>query len=343
MSGNSSRRRSQTAPIVWSSPARRVLGHGRHRRRNVIRYLPIWTSSSSSSTALSIRRLFTNVPLRLPRSRIVKTLALAGQLRVAARDRDVVQEDVALGRAADEGAVADRLEALAGPAAARADDERRPVDARPAPASISSGPKLIGRLTGRVAHEQRPAARAVRRRLGTLEAALGAVDVAHPPPPRIDPRSSGSTWSPPRVRFVRSARMMSICACITRRLSEMSSSSFSSRADLGPELVVVQTGEIERLELRLQRQVAGALEDRPLEGGRRRRVKAPCRDLRLQARRSLGAEDVDAPVEDAAAAGDLVLRLFDLREQRRKLVVRQRLEVRERFHGCLSVGDSCSA
>ena len=192
MSGNSSRRRSQTAPIVWSSPARTGVGHGRHRRRNVIRYLPIWTSSSSSSTALSIRRLFTNVPLRLPRSRIVKTLALAGQLRVPARDRDVVEEDVALGRAADEGAVADRLEALAGPAAARADDERRPVDAVRRCVDLVRA-QAHGRLTCRVAHEQRPAACAVRRRLGTLKAALGAVDVAHPPPPRIDPRSSGST------------------------------------------------------------------------------------------------------------------------------------------------------
>ena len=48
-------------------------GKCRHRRRNVILYLPIWTSSSSSRTLLSIRRLLTNVPLRLPRSRIVNT------------------------------------------------------------------------------------------------------------------------------------------------------------------------------------------------------------------------------------------------------------------------------
>ena len=164
MSGNSSRRRSQTAPIVCRSRGRARFGDGRHRRRNVIRYLPIWTSSSSSSTLLSIRRLLTNVPLRLPRSRIVNTFAVADELGVPARDRDVVEEDVALGRAADQRPVADRLEALPRPAAAGADDERRPVDAlavarrraRPGRGSASSRRRSRARAAPRSASSTSP-------------------------------------------------------------------------------------------------------------------------------------------------------------------------------------------
>src|SRR4029077_3420800 len=46
-----------------------------HRWRNVSRYLPICTSSSSSRTTDSMRFRFTYVPLRLPRSRIVNMSA----------------------------------------------------------------------------------------------------------------------------------------------------------------------------------------------------------------------------------------------------------------------------
>src|SRR5262249_15708839 len=42
-----------------------------HRFRNVSRYLPIWSSSPSSSSAASTRFRFTNVPLRLPWSSIL--------------------------------------------------------------------------------------------------------------------------------------------------------------------------------------------------------------------------------------------------------------------------------
>src|SRR6185437_16928171 len=45
-------------------------GCGHQCRRNVSRYLPIWISSPSSSSAVSTRRRLTNVPLRLPRSSI---------------------------------------------------------------------------------------------------------------------------------------------------------------------------------------------------------------------------------------------------------------------------------
>ena len=102
-------------------------GGRRHRRRKVRRYLPICTSSSSSRSVDSIRFLFTNVPLRLPRSLIVNALVVADELRVAPRDGHVVEEDVALGRAADQRALAGGEEALPRSAAARADDERRPL------------------------------------------------------------------------------------------------------------------------------------------------------------------------------------------------------------------------
>src|SRR5688500_8086307 len=58
-----------------------------HRRRKVRRYLPIWTSSSSSSSPLSIRRRFTNVPFRLPRSLIVN---LSPSRRISACLRETV-------------------------------------------------------------------------------------------------------------------------------------------------------------------------------------------------------------------------------------------------------------
>ena len=76
-------------------------------------YLPICTSSPSSSFALSTRRRFTYVPLRLPSSSIVKPSAAVCDHGVAARDGDVVEEDVALGRAPERGAVALEGERLA--------------------------------------------------------------------------------------------------------------------------------------------------------------------------------------------------------------------------------------
>ena len=91
------------------------------------------------------------------------------------------------------------------------------------------GPEAQRRFADALAHQERPAAGAIRSRLGALKAALRAVDMTHWPPPRIDPRSPASTCSPALDRFARSAVMMSICACITRRLREMSSSSVSRR------------------------------------------------------------------------------------------------------------------
>ena len=98
-------------------------------------------------------------------------------------DGDVVEEDLAVGRAADARALAGRLEALPRPAAACADDERRALD--PEVVVVLGVADLLrrerlGRLDGRLAlREQRAAARAVVGGLRVLEAALGAVDDAH--------------------------------------------------------------------------------------------------------------------------------------------------------------------
>src|SRR5207253_9361540 len=104
--------------------------------------------------------------------------------RVLARDRDVVEEDPAVGRATDR-RLAFRMERLPRPAATRPDDERRPRDS-----------EILERFGGRifpvvrreclrrlgaalVPDEQRAATCAVVRSFGVLEAALLTVDMAH--------------------------------------------------------------------------------------------------------------------------------------------------------------------
>ena len=60
--------------------------------------------------------------------------------------------------------------------------------------------------------------------------------------------------------------------------------------------------------------------------------------LPLQPRRALGAEDVDPPLEQAAAEGHLVLLLRQLVDQRLQVVVGERGEIGKRFHEHLSGG-----
>ena len=120
-------------------PCCAVVGHGAHRWRKVSRYLPICTSSSSSSTTDSMRLRLTYVPLRLPRSRIVNLSPSATQLGVAARHRDVVEEDVALGRAADQRSAARRPKRLARPCR-RPSGRRAP--ARDASSSAAIAPRV---------------------------------------------------------------------------------------------------------------------------------------------------------------------------------------------------------
>src|SRR5205823_1414764 len=142
--------------------------------------------------------------------------------RVLARDGHVVEEDLAVGRAADRRALALWMKRLARASAARADDERRPLD----PQVLERRGRFVVDLVGRVLlrrlgaalvlHEQRAALRAVVRGLRVLEAALRAVDVTHeggaPFDVRMSVSDSTSTWSrtllPPvsRRRATSSAR-----------------------------------------------------------------------------------------------------------------------------------------
>src|SRR5207244_2161123 len=100
-----------------------------------------------------------------------------------ARDGDVVEEDLAVGRAADPRALAARAEALARAPAAGAHDERGPVE--PLDRRVRELADLVGREGLRRLRpalsllEQRPAARAVVRGFRVLEPALAAIHMAH--------------------------------------------------------------------------------------------------------------------------------------------------------------------
>src|SRR5512142_1373167 len=105
------------------------------------------------------------------------------QLRVLPRDGDVVEEDPAVRRATDRRAVSLGLEGLPRPAAARADDERRPLHAdvaeRLEELVALLGAEGLRRLAALRPREERAALRAIVGGLRVLEAALRAVDVAH--------------------------------------------------------------------------------------------------------------------------------------------------------------------
>jgi hypothetical protein len=60
-------------------------------------------------------------------------------------------------------------------------------------------------------------------------------------------------------------------------------------------------------------------------------------DLLLDPRDELGAQDVDPPLQQAAAVRDLVLLGLEVVDQRAESVVRERCEIGKRFHGRLSV------
>ena len=135
MSGNSSTSRRTTSPmrssrsrlgLVWKL---HLLRRARHAM-NVSRYLPICSSSPFSSWRAVDA-------LAVDEGAVQRALVLDRELPVAlhehgvvAGDGDVVEEDLAVGRAADARALAGRLEALPRPAAAGADDERRALESR---------------------------------------------------------------------------------------------------------------------------------------------------------------------------------------------------------------------
>ena len=181
-------------------------------------------------------------------------------------------------------------------------------------ASTSSGPRLIVVSPTRLADEQRAAARAVRRRLGALEAALRAVDVTHCPPPRIEPRSPASTCSPtPRALRALGADDVDLARASpggsarcrpppARGAGSPPTSASSSR--------LARSGS--GVELGLGGHVAGALVDRALERRRRRCVsKLPAATCALEALGPLRPEDVDPAVQHAAAARDRLLAVLD--------------------------------
>src|SRR5262245_17584054 len=165
--------------------------------------------------------------------------------RVAAGDRDVVEEDVAVRRAADRRLLLVEKEVLSGAASSGTDDERGPLGLD----LVEDRPRLVLALLRRVTHrrvratlvadEERSAFRAVVRRLGVLEAALGTIDVtqalsseggaAFPARMRASPSTSTCSrtlfpsdfWS----RATSSARRMSILPCRRRLRYEISCSS----------------------------------------------------------------------------------------------------------------------
>ena len=103
----------------------RVVGDGHQRLRNASLYLPIW-SSSPSVELVGLDPAAVDVGA-VQRAAVVEVVvaAAADEDRVVARDGHVVEEDVAVGPAADREPVVLEREALAGPPAAGADHQRR--------------------------------------------------------------------------------------------------------------------------------------------------------------------------------------------------------------------------
>ena len=182
-----------------------------------------------------------------------------------------------------------------------------PVDAlRRGAASISSGPRLrvVSPTVSR--SEQRAAARAVRRRLRALEAALRAVDVTHWPPPRIEPEIV-------RVDVLAAPRALRTLGPddvdlgvhhppVERDVVLLLSRGGGSRPRARRRPGVARSGSGSRSAS--AGSVARAVVERPLERRRRLRLEAARGDLCLEPRCPLGPENVDPAVEDAAAARD---------------------------------------
>src|SRR5215208_771638 len=237
MSGNSSRSRRTTSPIrsrrsragFWGVVAFTGVRSALHEGQAVLADLQLVAVLELGTVdSLAVDERPVERPLVLDEE---PALALDEHCMVA-RDGDVVEEDVAVGRAADARAPRPGPERLAGAAAARADDERGPLEGLDgALAEIDDllGRERLRRLGRRrlALLEQRAAARAVVRRLRVLEPALLAVDVRHASgaafPVRMSVSRATSTssstlrgpdfWS----RATSSARRMSILPCRIRR------------------------------------------------------------------------------------------------------------------------------
>ena len=241
------------------------------------------------------------------------------------------------------------------PISARSPIASKLSPARPPPErTTSAGPSMLSAEAGRLellraeahrrladglAHEQRPAARAVRRRLGALEAALRAVDVAHCPPPRIEPRSPASTCSaaarplcplgPDDVDLARASPAGS-ARCRPPPARARGSPPRARRRPARRDRAAASSSC-------LGRHVAGALVDRALErssaASPRSFPSATCafrRSVRSARRMSIRPCRTRRRREIASSPSSM------LREQRRQLGVGERQQVGECFHGCLS-------
>src|SRR5581483_465834 len=207
MSGNSACRRRQTVPIVRSRSRAGaevvaiVSGGGRSGGTSDLHLVAVAELGAVDALPVHEGAVQAAAVLDHPPAVLVR------QHGVLAGDGDVVEEDATVRRPADRRPVALRREGLAGAAAAGADDERRP--------GVAAALELLEHLVavlgaerlrllprlGRV--QERTALRAVVRGLRVLEAAGGAVDVAHRaavtrPTARPCPRGSRSaTRRPP--------------------------------------------------------------------------------------------------------------------------------------------------
>ena len=262
MSGNSSRSRSRTAPIVRRLSARVVGDCGHGRDRYVSRYLPICTSSPSSSFArldpAAVHVGAVQAALVLDRVAVVT----AREDRVRARDGHVVEKD---------GASGERPISISSPSSGNVSPAlpppERTTSAVPSIADRRAGSVLVRDLLRREGHrrvpagssldEQRAALRAVVGALGVLEAALRAVDVRHgrllAPVRRCGPRREDlgelvdvdlverALLPPPTCCWSRacsSAFRMSILPCRIRRRYDTSFSSSTSSLDQVAKLLV---------------------------------------------------------------------------------------------------------
>ena len=224
-----------------------------HLRRNVIRYLPICTSSPSSSPALldplAVHEGAVQAALVLDREAAVLAMSTAWRRETVTSSRKMSQSG--------ERPIVVRSpcgwKCLARAAAARADDERRPVDAELRRelgllADLLGGERLRRLAAASALREQRAAARAVVRRLRVLEAALRAVDVRiesvrrAAPPCRRGSRSAGRR-RPARARSPRPSSAAArraprggcrSCPCRMRRRYETSFSSLRRAPGSGP-------------------------------------------------------------------------------------------------------------
>ena len=287
-------------------------------------------------------------PVEAPEVADREGVVLVDDLGVPPRDGDVVEEDVAVRRAADEGAQPADLEALARHPSTRPHDERRAAhssvctpsspssSARGSASSRRARPAGGRRRTGRSSSRPRGSGsrtpgsrRGSSRRAAEDRAEIRGVDVEPASPSRS-----------------RSARRMSIRPWSMRRRSDRSSSSRSSPPITRAQLVVRERAEVDGglLGSPSSGTSSGALEDRALEGGRdgtpTSSVPASA-CVRRRPTRSL-AQHVDRPWSSRRRSEMPSSSRLGVAEQALEVVVAQAREVGQRIvvtSGTSPVGD----